>query len=82
MNNKNVEVAPQVGVTPTVEEVQVEATPVVEETPQVEVAPAVEEVSQVEETQEVKVEAAGGARSRRLQKLNKAEEEAVFKKRR
>ena len=82
VEQQNVEVAPQVGVTPTVEEVQVEATPVVEETPQVEVAPAVEEVSQVEETQEVKVEAAGGARSRRLQKLNKAEEEAVFKKRR
>ena len=61
---------------------QVEAAPVVEETPQVEVAPAVEEAPQVEETQEVKVEAAGGARSRRLQKLNKAEEEAVFKKRR
>ena len=59
---------------------QVEATPVVEVTPQVEVAPAVEEAPQVEETQ--KVEAAGGARSRRLQKLNKAEEEAVFKKRR
>ena len=51
-------------------------------TPQVEVAPAVEEAPQVEETQEVKVEAAGGARSRRLQKLNKAEEEVVFKKRR
>ena len=61
---------------------QVEAAPVVEETPQVEVAPAVEEAPQVEETQEVKVEAAGGARSRRLQKLNKAEEEVVFKKRR
>ena len=70
VEQQNVEVAPQVGVTPTVEEVQVEATPVVEEAPQ------------VEETQEVKVEAAGGARSRRLQKLNKAEEEAVFKKRR
>ena len=82
VEQQNVEVAPQVGVTPTVEEVQVEATPVVEETPQVEVAPAVEEVSQVEETQEVQVEAVGGARSRRLQKLNKAEEEAVFKKRR
>ena len=54
----------------------------VEVAPQVEVAPAVEEVSQVEETQEVKVETVGGARSRRLQKLNKAEEEAVFKKRR
>ena len=54
----------------------------VEEAPQVEVTPTVEEAPQVEETQEVKVEAAGGARSRRLQKLNKAEEEAVFKKRR
>ena len=82
VEQQNVEVAPQVGVTPTVEEVQVEATPVVEETPQAEVAPAVEEVSQVEETQEVQVEVAGGARSRRLQKLNKAEDEAVFKKRR
>ena len=68
---QNVEVAPQV-----------EATPVVEVTPQVEVAPVVEEAPQVEETQEVKVEVAGGARSRRLQKLNKAEDEAVFKKRR
>ena len=81
VEQQNVEVAPQVGVTPTVEEVQVEATPVVEETPQVEVAP-VEEAPQVEETQEVKVETTGGARSRRLQKLNKAEEEPVFKKRR
>ena len=54
----------------------------VEVTPQVEATPVVEEAPQVEETQEVKVEAAGGARSRRLQKLNKAEEEAVFKKRR
>ena len=70
VEQQNVEVAPQVGVTPTVEEVQVEATPVVEEAPQ------------VEETQEVKVETTGGARSRRLQKLNKAEEEVVFKKRR
>ena len=61
---------------------QVETTPVVEVTPQVEVAPVVEEAPQVEETQEVKVEVAGGARSRRLQKLNKAEDEAVFKKRR
>ena len=76
VEQQNVEVAPQVGVTPTVE-----ATPVVEETPQVEVAP-VEEAPQVEETQEVKVETTGGVRSRRLQKLNKAEEEAVFKKRR
>ena len=71
VEQKNAEVTPQV-----------EATPVVEETPQVEVAPVAEEAPQVEETQEVKVEAAGGARSRRLQKLNKAEEEAVFKKRR
>ena len=61
---------------------QVETTPVVEVTPQVEVAPVVEEAPQVEETQEVKVETTGGARSRRLQKLNKAEDEAVFKKRR
>ena len=71
VEQQNVEVAPQVEVTPTVEEA-----------PQVEATPTVEEVSQVEETQEVKVEVAGGARSRRLQKLNKAEEEAVFKKRR
>ena len=69
VEQQNVEVAPQVEVTSTVEEA-----------PQVEATPAVEEASQVEETQ--KVEAAGGARSRRLQKLNKAEEEAVFKKRR
>ena len=61
VGEQNVEVVPQVEVTPTVEE---------------EVAP------QVETTQEVKVEVVGGARSRRLQKLNKAEEEAVFKKRR
>ena len=61
---------------------QVEVAPAVEETPQVEATSAVEEAPQVEETQEVKVEAAGGARSRRLQKLNKAEEEVVFKKRR
>ena len=71
VEQQNVEVAPQVEVTPTVEEVQVETAPTVEE-----VAP------EVEATQEVKVEVAGGARSRRLQKLNKAEEEAVFKKRR
>jgi len=71
VEQQNVEVAPQVGVTPAVEE-----------TPQVEATSAVEEAPQVEETQEVKVEAAGGARSRRLQKLNKAEEEVVFKKRR
>ena len=71
VEQQNVEVEPQV-----------ETTPVVEVTPQVEVAPVVEEVPQVEETQEVKVETTGGARSRRLQKLNKAEDEAVFKKRR
>ena len=71
VEQQNVEVEPQV-----------ETTPVVEVTPQVEVAPVVEEVPQVEETQEVKVETTGGARSRRLQKLNKAEDEAVLKKRR
>ena len=55
----------------------------VEVVPQVEVTSTAEEVApQVETTQEVKVEVVGGARSRRLQKLNKAEEEAVFKKRR
>ena len=71
VEQQNVELAPQVEVTPTVEEVQVETAPTVEEV-----------VPEVEATQEVKVEVAGGARSRRLQKLNKAEEEAVFKKRR
>ena len=55
----------------------------VEVVPQVEVTPTAEEVApQVETIPEVKVEVVGGARSRRLQKLNKAEEEAVFKKRR
>ena len=71
VEQQNVEVAPHVEVTPTVEEVQVETAPTVEEV-----------ASEVEATQEVKVEVAGGARSRRLQKLNKTEEEAVFKKRR
>ena len=71
VEQQNAEVAPQVEVTPTVEEVQVETAPAVEE-----VAP------EVETTQEVKVEVVGGARSRRLQKLNKAEEEVAFKKRR
>ena len=71
VEQQNVEVAPQVEVTPTVEEVRVETAPAVEE-----VAP------EVETTQEVKVEVVGGARSRRLQKLNKAEEEVAFKKRR
>ena len=68
---QHVEVAPQVEVTPTAEEAQVETALTVEE-----VAP------EVETTQEVKVEVAGGARSRRLQKLNKTEEEVTFKKRR
>ena len=67
---QHVEVAPQVEVTPTAEEAQVETALTVEE-----VAP------EVETTQEVKVEVAGGARSRRLQKLNKADE-VTFKKRR
>ena len=71
VEQQNVEVAPQVEVTPTVEEVQVETAPAVEEV-----------VPEVETTQEVKVEVVGGARSRRLQKLNKAEEEVAFKKRR
>ena len=70
VGEQNVEVVPQVEVTPTVEEIQVETAPTAEE-----VAP------QVETIPEVKVEVVGGARSRRLQKLNKAEEEAVFKKR-
>ena len=70
VEQQNVEVAPQVEVTPTVEEVQVETAPTVEEV-----------VPEVEATQEVKVEVAGGARSRRLQKLNKADE-VTFKKRR
>ena len=65
------------------QEVHVAPEQHVEVVPQVEVTPTVEEVApQVETTQEVKVEVVGGARSRRLQKLNKAEEEAVFKKRR
>ena len=68
---QHVEVAPQVEVTPTAEKAQVETAPTVEE-----VAP------EVETTQEVKVKVAGGARSRRLQKLNKTEEEVTFKKRR
>ena len=71
VGEQNVEVVSQVEVTPTVEEIQVETAPTAEE-----VAP------QVETIPEVKVEVVGGARSRRLQKLNKAEEEAVFKKRR
>ena len=61
---------------------QVEVAPEVKEALQVEATSVVEEAPQVEETQEVKVEAVGGVRSKRLQKLNKAEEEAGFKKRR
>ena len=60
-----------VGVAP-----QVEVAPVNEVTPQVEVIP------EVEKAHEVKVEVVGGVRSKRLQKLNKAEEEVGFKKRR
>ena len=56
----------------------------VEIAPQVETAPVVETPApQVEETHQVEtVAVAGGARSRRLQKLNRAEEEVAFKKRR
>ena len=56
----------------------------VEVAPQVETAPVVEAPApQVEETHQVEtVAVAGGARSRRLQKLNRAEEEVAFKKRR
>ena len=56
----------------------------VEVAPQVETAPVVETPApQVEETHQVEtVAVAGGARSRRLQKLNRAEEEVTFKKRR
>ncbi|WP_455485640.1 hypothetical protein [Gemella sp.] len=60
-----------VGVAP-----QVEVAPVNEVTPQVEVTP------EVEKAHEVKVKVVGGVRSKRLQKLNKAEEEVGFKKRR
>jgi len=51
-------------------------TPEVKETP--EVNESVEVKKEVNETPSVQ----GGVKSRRLQKLNKAEEEAVFKKRR
>ena len=56
----------------------------VEIAPQVETAPVVETPApQVEETHQAETAAvAGGARSRRLQKLNRAEEEVTFKKRR
>ena len=66
---QEVHVAPEqhVEVAPQVETVQVVETP----------APQVEETHPVET-----VAVAGGARSRRLQKLNRAEEEVAFKKRR
>ena len=66
------------------QEVHVASEQHVEVAPQVETAPVVETpVPQVEETHQAEtVAVAGGARSRRLQKLNRAEEEVAFKKRR
>ena len=66
------------------QEVHVTPEQHVEVAPQVETAPAVETPApQVEETHQAEtVAVAGGARSRRLQKLNRAEEEVAFKKRR
>ena len=66
------------------QEVHVAPEQHVEVAPQVETAPVVETPApQVEETHQVETAAvAGGARSRRLQKLNRAEEEVAFKKRR
>ena len=66
------------------QEVHVAPEQHVEVAPQVETAPVVETPTpQVEETHQVEtVAVAGGARSRRLQKLNRAEEEVAFKKRR
>ena len=66
------------------QEVHVAPEQHVEVAPQVEAAPVVETPApQVEETHQVEtVAVAGGARSRRLQKLNRAEEEVAFKKRR
>ena len=66
------------------QEVNVAPEQHVEVAPQVETAPVVETPApQVEETHQVEtVAGAGGARSRRLQKLNRAEEEVAFKKRR
>ena len=66
------------------QEVNVATEQHVEVAPQVETAPVVETPApQVEETHQVEtVAVAGGARSRRLQKLNRAEEEVAFKKRR
>ena len=66
------------------QEVHVAPEQHVEVAPQVETAPAVETPApQVEEIHQAEtVAVAGGARSRRLQKLNRAEEEVAFKKRR
>ena len=66
------------------QEVHVAPEQHVEVAPQVEAAPVVETPApQVEETHQAEtVAVAGGARSRRLQKLNRAEEEVAFKKRR
>ena len=66
------------------QEVHVASEQHVEVAPQVETAPVVETPApQVEETHQAEtVAVAGGARSRRLQKLNRAEEEVAFKKRR
>ena len=72
---QSVQVPQEVHVAP---EQHVEVAPQVETAPVVETpAPQVEEIHQAET-----VEVAGGARSRRLQKLNRAEEEVAFKKRR
>ena len=66
------------------QEVRVAPEQHVEVAPQVETAPVVETPApQVEEShQTAAVKVAGGSRSRRLQKLNRAEEEVAFKKRR
>ena len=66
------------------QEVHVAPEQHVEVAPQVGTAPVVEAPApQVEETRQAETAAvAGGARSRRLQKLNRAEEEVAFKKRR
>ena len=71
---------------PVQEPQEVHAVPAqhVEIEPQVEAVPVVEAPApQIEETHQAEtVAVAGGARSRRLQKLNRAEEEVTFKKRR
>ena len=66
------------------QEVNVAPEQHVEVAPQEETVPVVETPApQVEETHQAETAAvAGGARSRRLQKLNRAEEEVAFKKRR